>query len=235
MDKNEITAIQDQIQSLLRENFQIDKDFFNEQIQYLNVASRIEGVAKKSLVDDLYEIKKNRNSIIHKLSDYPSDESVRRLYSRIQERIIRFAAPELENVPYFIINKNSGRLLDDPWEFGNGKIHQWGKHGGKNQQWIIRKTINGNYLIISNLSGKCLGIENESLEQPAWLELNYYSGKPNQQFQFTQLDDGAYSISVVHSGLCLDVSGADIDDGAWITQWDWHGGNNQRWYINPAF
>lgn len=34
-----------------------------------------------------------------------------------------------------------------------------------------------------------------------------------------------------HSDLVLDVSGFSTDPGAPIIQWDWHGGNNQRWQI----
>ena len=85
------------------------------------------------------------------------------------------------------------------------------------------------------MSGKCLDIENQSLEKPAWLQVWEYTGEANQQFVFSQLEDGAYSISVEHSKLFLDVWECNSENGALITQWDWHGGDNQHWYIVPAF
>ena len=38
----------------------------------------------------------------------------------------------------------------------------------------------------------------------------------------------------VHSGKVLDVSGWSADNGAPIVQWDWHGGNNQRFWIDDV-
>ena len=38
---------------------------------------------------------------------------------------------------------------------------------------------------------------------------------------------------VQHSGKVLDVTGGSTDDGAVIQQWPWHGGDNQRFFIEP--
>ena len=37
------------------------------------------------------------------------------------------------------------------------------------------------------------------------------------------------SIIAKHSGKCLDISGIDTDNGADVIQWDWWGGDNQKW------
>ena len=36
-----------------------------------------------------------------------------------------------------------------------------------------------------------------------------------------------------NSGQVLDVAGASTEDGARIIQWDWHGGDNQRFRLEP--
>src|SRR5918994_156497 len=37
-----------------------------------------------------------------------------------------------------------------------------------------------------------------------------------------------------HSLMVLDVAGGSLDNGAPIVQWDWHAGNNQRFWIDDA-
>jgi hypothetical protein len=34
-----------------------------------------------------------------------------------------------------------------------------------------------------------------------------------------------------HSGLCLDVEGISSGNGAQLIQWDYWGGNNQKWRL----
>jgi hypothetical protein len=33
--------------------------------------------------------------------------------------------------------------------------------------------------------------------------------------------------------MSLDLDGGGADNGANILQWGWHGGDNQRWYLQP--
>lgn len=48
----------------------------------------------------------------------------------------------------------------------------------------------------------------------------------------TTFDPNAdYRIIAKHTGKVLDVYGGSKDDGANVYQWDWHGGDNQRWKI----
>jgi hypothetical protein len=53
----------------------------------------------------------------------------------------------------------------------------------------------------------------------------------NQQFRIEPLGGGQFVLRSVHSNRVLDVAGGSTDNGAPIHQWDWHGGNNQRWQI----
>jgi hypothetical protein len=230
MDANEARKIEQEISNFLTQHFQIDGRNFYDRLQYMGVASRVKEEARKSLLDDLHEFRKLRNDVVHN-----DDKAIRDLYDRIWERLLRLAVPERADVPFLIINKNSGRCLDVPHGVENGKIQQWERHGGKNQQWILRETEDRSIIIISAMSGKCLEIESSSLDKPAWLQVWQYNGGANQKFTFRQLEDGAYSITVKHSNLVLDVWGCNSENEALITQWDWHGGNNQRWYVIPNF
>ncbi len=49
-----------------------------------------------------------------------------------------------------------------------------------------------------------------------------------------RLEDGHYRVVAHHSGKGLEVAGASSDAGARIIQWDWHGGDNQRFWIADA-
>ncbi len=46
-----------------------------------------------------------------------------------------------------------------------------------------------------------------------------------------RLEDGHYRVVAHHSGKGLEVAGASSDAGARIIQWDWHGGDNQRFRL----
>lgn len=175
-------------------------------------------------------MRKIRNKVTHE-----EDREILDRYDRVWEGLLRLAVPERSNVPFIIVNKHSGRYLDVPFGFDNGRVHQWEGHRGKNQQWVLRKTDDETVVVISALNGKCLDVEGHSSETPAFLQMWPYHGGANQRFTFTQLEDGAYLIRAKHSGLVLDVSGASVEDGALVTQWEWHGGDCQRWYVNPAF
>jgi hypothetical protein len=48
------------------------------------------------------------------------------------------------------------------------------------------------------------------------------------------MSDGFPGVGIwqsIHSLKVLDVRDWSADNGAPIQQWDWHGGNNQRWQI----
>lgn len=228
MDANEAREIEKNIIEFITHHFGVEGRNLFEKLQFLAVASSVKDKVKKSLIDDLHELRILRNKISHE-----DDKAILDLYDRVADGLQWLAFPERSNVPFLIINKQSGRYLDVPCRFKNGKIQQWSGHKSKNQQWILRRAEDKTIVVISALSRKCLDIEGHSFEMPAWLQVWHYHGGDNQRFTFTQLEDGAYSIAAKHSGLVLDCN--SHDDGALITQWEWHGGDNQRWYVNPAF
>lgn len=46
---------------------------------------------------------------------------------------------------------------------------------------------------------------------------------------------GTRQLIAKHSNKCLDVNGAASGDGANVHQWGCHGGNNQKWRLEPVF
>lgn len=228
MDANEAREIEKNIIEFITRHFGVEgRDFF-EKLQFLAVASSVKDKVKRSLIDDLHDLRKLRNTVAHK-----EDKAILNLYERVSEGMLGLAFPEQSNVHFLIVNKQSGRYLDVTSGFANGRVHQWSGNRGKNQQWILRRTEDKTIVVISAFSRKCLDVEGHSFERSAWLQVWHQHGGENQRFTFTQLEDGAYSIAAKHSGLVLDCN--SHDDGALITQWEWHGGDNQRWYVIPAF
>jgi hypothetical protein len=54
----------------------------------------------------------------------------------------------------------------------------------------------------------------------------------NQSFRPEYVGGGAFRFVAEHSGKVLDVANGESANGTPITQWDWHGGNNQRFFVN---
>jgi hypothetical protein len=61
-----------------------------------------------------------------------------------------------------------------------------------------------------------------------------WSGATNQRFRADSVGGGAYRFVAEHSGKVLDVADASLNNGAPIIQWDWHGGDNQRFRVQNA-
>ncbi len=139
------------------------------------------------------------------------------------------------SMPVFIVCKESGKCIDVPWEEKIRWVHQINRYGGENQQWELRALPDGSIVIFSVGRGMCLEIAGGRREhQPdAWLQVGSYSGQDHQKFVFKELEDGSFAIHAKHSNLVVDVE--TLDERSRMHQWPWHGGENQRWYLKPAF
>ncbi|WP_144743409.1 RICIN domain-containing protein [Enorma burkinafasonensis] len=95
----------------------------------------------------------------------------------------------------------------------------------------------GDYLLLSGYSGMdgqpnaVIDIGWSSLKNGEAASLYRLGGTSNQIFHVSPNGDGSYNISAKHSGKSLDVSGPSSANGTPIVQWDYHGGDNQRWTI----
>lgn len=88
------------------------------------------------------------------------------------------------------------------------------------------------YYLTARSSNKVIEIANASLVNNAVIQQwTYTAGAKHQLWKIKDLGDGSYRFVNANSGRSLDVSGASTASGASVIQWDWHGGNNQRWIL----
>ena len=91
------------------------------------------------------------------------------------------------------------------------------------------------FFIVSKISGKCIEIENASLEDRANAIQNTITLKDNQKWEFVEVEQGYFKIITKHSQKCLDVQGARKQENrANVWQFNYHGGDNQKWKLVAA-
>ncbi|MDE5835131.1 MAG: RICIN domain-containing protein, partial [Ruminococcus sp.] len=134
--------------------------------------------------------------------------------------------PEVEDGKYTIRNLNSGLFISDD----NGNVIQ-----GDKENWSLAKQKDGTYIIQSN-DGKALTIENSSGSDGANIALADITGDSSQKFDLYCNFDGSYTLlSAVSDGKsCADVFGISLESGANICQWNYWGGDGQKFILEPA-
>lgn len=227
-DTDLVIATQTEFEGFLRYTLDANGEKFHDLIT--SIKERV----PRSLVDDLHYIRKERNSLAHgRKRQLDSRREFGLTATRIRESLLRAAAAPGSDVGYLIVNKNSGKCLDVPWEMESHLVHQWECHKNINQQWVLRK-VEESVAIISRYTGRCLDVDHGSDEDNAGVSQWKYEGTWNQQWILRQLEDHSYQICARHSEKVLDLVWGSADDGATTTQYHWHGGDNQRWWIGPA-
>lgn len=109
-----------------------------------------------------------------------------------------------------------------------------------NQKWQVLPVGFGWYKIIAKHSGRGLetsggvGATGNRVAAQQW----DYVGAPNQKWWLNPVGDGFYQIVAAHSRRSLDVNGdvnaGPIGNGAQVQQWDYWGGDNQKWKFIPV-
>jgi hypothetical protein len=137
---------------------------------------------------------------------------------------------------YVLVNRNSGKALDDRAFATNdgAAVVQWARHGGNNQQWRFIDAGDGYFRLQNRNSGKVLDDRNWS--KTAGTDIVQWSdgNGSNQQFKVTVSSDGYARLINRFSGMTVEVGGASKVDGGKVVQyWDW-GGANQQWQLVPA-
>ncbi len=105
----------------------------------------------------------------------------------------------------------------------------------KPQTWTLTKNDNETYSIRSS-DGRALTVEENFDINGANVSLQPYVGNSSQSFTLCRNDDGSYALLTMASGNtgCLDVYNISMDDGANICQWEYWGGNGQKFIIEPV-
>lgn len=101
--------------------------------------------------------------------------------------------------------------------------------------WNIAKQQDGTYTI-QTADGKALTVENNSADDGADIVLAEYTGDKSQKFNILCNRDGTYSLFTASSdkARCADVFEISISDGANICQWEYWGGDGQKFILEAA-
>ncbi len=101
--------------------------------------------------------------------------------------------------------------------------------------WNIAKQEDGTYTI-QNAGGKALTVENNSADDGADIVLAEYTGDKSQKFNIQCNKDGTYSLLTASSDKtrCADVFEISIEEGANICQWEYWGGDGQKFILEAA-
>lgn len=134
--------------------------------------------------------------------------------------------PSVPSGTYTIKNLNSGLFITD----NNGNAVQ-----GNPQNWTITRQNDGTYTI-QTADGKALTIENGSAENGANIALSDLKNNLSQKFTIQCNKDGSYSLMTAASDgkSCADVFEISTEKGANINQWEYWGGNGQKFILEPA-
>lgn len=134
--------------------------------------------------------------------------------------------PSVSNGTYIVRNLNSGLYIAE----NSGSAVQ-----SAAQTWDITKQVDGFYTVQA-ADGRALTVENGSAEDGADIRLAEYKGNSSQKFNIQCNKDGTYSLLTVSSGCirCADVYEISMDDGANICQWEFWGGDGQKFILEPA-
>ncbi|MFD9302175.1 non-reducing end alpha-L-arabinofuranosidase family hydrolase [Streptomyces sp. NPDC060048] len=137
---------------------------------------------------------------------------------------------------YVLVNRNSGKALDD-YNFATADgspVVQWTRSSNEAQQWRFLDSGSGYYRLLNRNSGKVLDDYGWSSADGAdvvqWRDLN----ATNQQFRLADSASGYVRLLNRHSSKALEVQSASTADGGKIVQYtDW-GGSNQQWQLVPV-
>jgi len=133
---------------------------------------------------------------------------------------------------YNIMVRLSGKMITAD---SSGNVIQWEKNGSDQQKWHITANGDGTCSILSCADKSLsLTVENGDSGNGNNIFLSEYKGLSSQKYILHRTDD-AYWITAECSGrTALDVYDISYDNGANIDQWDYWGGEGQKFYIKPA-
>ncbi|GAB3970414.1 hypothetical protein GCM10029978_043650 [Actinoallomurus acanthiterrae] len=140
------------------------------------------------------------------------------------------------NTWYVLVNRNSGKALDDYGFATNdgAAVVQWSRQDAANQQWRFVDAGGGHYRLMNRNSGKVLDDYNWSTT--AGTDIVQWSDQnaANQQFQLVDSSGGYVRLINRYSGMAVDVQGGSTADGGKVIQYTDHDSANQQWQLVPV-
>ncbi len=146
------------------------------------------------------------------------------------------------NAWYVLVNRNSGKAMDDyNYATNDGAaVVQWARHNQNNQQWRFLDSGGGYYRIQNRHSGKVLDNLNSSTSDGTDIVQWTDGNGTNQQFRLADSAGGYLRLINRHSGKAAEVQGASTADGGKVVQSLDRDATSQQWQliryadINPA-
>lgn len=133
---------------------------------------------------------------------------------------------------YTMMVRLSGKFITAA---ADGNVHQWEKLGDASQHWIITDLGNGLCSIVSAQAPQLsLTVENGNAANGNNIYLSEYEDLPSQHFILHRTDDAYYITAECSGNTALDVYDISHENGANIDQWDYWGGEGQKFYIRPV-
>ncbi|MBR6718197.1 MAG: family 43 glycosylhydrolase [Oscillospiraceae bacterium] len=133
---------------------------------------------------------------------------------------------------YTIMVRLSGKFITADT---NGNVMQWAARGDDSQNWRIVDAGNG---YVAFLAGgdhsKAITVEGGDSTNGNNFSLAAYTGAASQLFRLNRTDDAYYITAKCSGNAAMDVYDISYDNGANIDQWDYWGGEGQKFYIRPT-
>ena len=133
---------------------------------------------------------------------------------------------------YTIMVRLSGKFITAA---SDGNVHQWESLAGDSQHWIITEEGDG-YCAIFSVSQPDLAMTVEGADGTNGnnIALSAFTGSDAQLFKLFRTDDAYYIRAKCSKSAVLDVYDISRENGANIDQWDYWGGEGQKFYIRPV-
>lgn len=134
---------------------------------------------------------------------------------------------------YTIKGKQSGRALDiSKANESKGQTILWDIHGGDNQMFTIEMNGQGQCQI-KNKEGAYVTVEGNNSNNQAKIVGAQNQHQPGQVFELVPVQGEEETFYIkTFCGKCVDVYGHNKDNGAIVNQWEYNGGENQKWIIH---
>lgn len=142
------------------------------------------------------------------------------------------AAGIVSGADYTIMVRLSGKYITAA---ADGNIQQWESKGNASQKWRIIDAGGGYCAFLSSENPEqAITVENGDSTDGNNFSLAAYTGSPAQRFKLNKTDDAFYIQAECSGNAAMDVYDISYENGANIDQWDYWGGEGQKFYIRPA-
>ena len=133
---------------------------------------------------------------------------------------------------YTIMVRLSGKYITAA---ADGNVQQWESLGNASQNWKIIDAGDGYCAFLSAENpDQAITVESGDKTDGSNFSLAAYTGSSAQRFMLNKTDDAFYIQAECSGNAAMDVYDISYENGANIDQWDYWGGEGQKFYIRPA-